>query len=224
MSEPVPARYPPGMGAPDAEPLDLPLFGGRAPNPLDIPDGGLTFDPSFLTRVEACRLEARLRAEVDWRAESVRLFGRTYLVPRLVAWHGDAGTAYQYSGITHDPEPWSRTLLDVRERVQAAAGTKFNAVLLNRYRDGNDRMGWHADDEPALGPAPVIASVSLGAARTFQLRHRTRHTQPRVDIELGHGSLLVMHPPTQAHWVHQVPRRARIRGERINLTFRWIHA
>jgi alkylated DNA repair dioxygenase AlkB len=182
----------------------------------------VTLVPGFYGRVEADRLFDALRSEVDWQAKTVRLFGKTHPLPRLTAWHGDAGAAYMYSGITHEPEPWTALLAEVRARVEAASGTKFNAVLLNRYRDGQDRMGWHADDEPELGPRPTIASLSLGVTRTFQMRHRTRKDVPRLDFELGHGSLLIMRPPTQAWWLHKVPRRARVKDERINLTFRLI--
>jgi alkylated DNA repair dioxygenase AlkB len=170
-------------------------------------------------------LEA-LREEVAWRQERIVLFGRAVSVPRLTAWIADPDCAYTYSGLTMAPGPWTPTLAAIRARVEAACAHAFNGVLLNRYRDGNDSMGWHADDERELGEAPVIASVSLGAARAFQLKHRTRREVPRIDLELGHGSLLVMRPPTQTHWLHQVPKRRgrRAPGERVNLTFRRIHA
>lgn len=202
----------------------LSFLGDAAPDPLALEDGRLTYAPAFFAPDVADRLLTELLASIEWHAESVHLFGKTHPVPRLVAWHGDAGTAYMYSGISHDPLPWTPALAAVRDQVAEAAGVAFNAVLLNRYRNGEDKMGWHADDEPELGPSPTIASISLGARRTFQLKHRTRRDLPRVDLELEHGSLLVMHPPTQTHWLHKVPRRARVQGERVNLTFRWIHA
>lgn len=171
----------------------------------------------------ADRWLATLRDEVAWRRDHVVMFGRRHAVPRLTAWFGDPGCVYAYSGITLAPRPWSATLSEIRVLVARAAEAPFNAVLLNLYRDGADGMGWHADDEPELGPAPIIASVTLGATRTFQLKHKTRKDLPRVDLDLEHGSLLVMRPPTQAHWLHGVPkRRGRALGPRLNLTFRWI--
>lgn len=201
------------------------LFGeGATPGaPLRIEDGSLELIPDWLARDEADALFDALRDAIDWRQESVTMFGQRHLVPRLTAWHGDAGRAYMYSGISNEPSPWTPELSDLRRRVEVAAGGRFNAVLLNLYRSGQDGMGWHADDEPELGPAPLIASISLGATRTFQLRHKRRKDLARVDLDLPHGSLLVMRPPTQAHWLHGVPKRKRgVRGPRINLTFRWI--
>ncbi len=147
------------------------------------------------------------------------IFGRPRLVPRLVAWHGDPGATYTYSGTPHEPLPWTPALEQVRRRVQELSGLQFNAVLLNLYRDGRDGMGWHADDEPELGPDPAIASVSLGAVRRFCLRHRRRKGL-RTDLSLPHGSLLLMTGATQGHWVHALPKTAVPVGERINLTFR----
>jgi alkylated DNA repair dioxygenase AlkB len=206
-------------------PVDAPLLPGFGPAPQDplvLPDGRLTWLPAFLGPDEADSLLARCLAEVDWRQEEVQVFGRRHRVPRLTAWQGE--TAYGYSGLMHPPTAWSPFLLEVKARVEQASASRFNGVLLNRYRDGRDAMGWHADDEPELGSAPVLASLSLGATRTFQLRHRTRTRLARVDLELTHGSLLVMHPPTQQHWMHALPRRAAVTRERVNLTFRLVTA
>lgn len=166
----------------------------------------------------AGRLFAEIRREIDWRQETITIFGANRLVPRLVAWHGDAAARYAYSGVMHEPEPWTPALSSIRASVRRITGLAFNAVLLNLYRDGRDGMGWHADDEPELGPDPVIASVSLGAARRFCLRHRRLGL--RVDLTLEDGSLLLMSGATQRNWVHAVPKTARPVGERINLTFR----
>jgi alkylated DNA repair dioxygenase AlkB len=140
-------------------------------------------------------------------------------VPRLVAWHGDPGTAYTYSGTLHEPLPWTPVLQSIRDRVQGLTGHSFNSVLLNRYRDGRDGMGWHADDERELGRDPVIASVSLGATRRFKLRHR-RLREAVATIGLAHGDLLLMAGPTQHAYVHAVPKTTRPVDERVNLTFR----
>jgi len=186
---------------------------------LDLADAEVSLSPDAFAGPEATGLFGELRRGIEWRQEEVTIFGRRHLVPRLVAWHGDPGARYTYSGTPHEPQPWTPTLERVRRRVQELSGFEFNAVLLNLYRDGRDGMGWHADDEPELGPDPAIASVSLGAVRRFCLRHRRRKGL-RMDLSLPHGSLLVMWGATQRHWVHAVPKTALSVGERINLTFR----
>jgi alkylated DNA repair dioxygenase AlkB len=188
---------------------------------LRLVDGSALLWPAAFTPEEAWSAFGRLREEVDWRQEEILIFGERRRVPRLVAWHGDAGAHYEYSGTEHRPAPWTPTLRDLKARVAELAGTEFNAVLLNRYRDGADGMGWHADDEPVLGRNPVIASISLGATRRFALRHR-RRKELRLDLPLPHGSLLVMSGATQHHWLHALPKSRRPVGERINLTFRRI--
>jgi alkylated DNA repair dioxygenase AlkB len=207
------------------EPLQLPPAAGSPTPPggwvLDLPDGEARYWPNAFEPAEATRLFAALRRGIDWRAEEILMFGRRVPVPRLVAWHGDAAAAYTYSGTTHEPLPWTAELASIRERATGLTGARFNAVLLNLYRDGRDGMGWHADDEPELGRDPVIASVSFGATRRFCLRHRRRRDQ-RLDLPLAHGSLLCMSGTTQHHWVHALPKTAAPVGERINLTFRLV--
>ena len=121
----------------------------------------------------------------------------------------------------NEPLPWTEALAEIKDAAEAASGVEFNGVLLNRYRSGQDSMGWHADDEPEFGDDPVIASVSFGGSRTFQLKHK-RRKELKGSIELTHGSLLVMRGGTQANWVHQVPKTAKAVRERLNLTFRRI--
>lgn len=186
---------------------------------LELPDGGARLWPAAFAADEAWRMFDALRTGIDWQQEEILIFGRRRLVPRLVAWHGDPGARYAYSGTEHVPSPWTPVLDEVRARVIDLCGAAFNAVLLNRYRDGRDGMGWHADDERELGTDPVIASVSFGATRRFCLRHRSARYLKR-DIDLPHGSLLVMGGATQHHWVHALPKTRRPVGERINLTFR----
>jgi alkylated DNA repair dioxygenase AlkB len=192
-----------------------------APQNLDLPDGEAWLLRRAIAPALADELFRQLRQEVDWRQEAVVLFGKRHLVPRLVAWHGDPDASYAYSGVAHDPRPWVPPLATLRERVEALTGHRFNGVLLNLYRDGRDGMGWHADDEPELGPDPVIASVSLGATRRFRMRHRSNRGA-RLAIDLEHGSLLLMCGATQHHWLHALPKTSRPAGERINLTFRRI--
>lgn len=186
---------------------------------LELFEGEVRLWPAAFAPDEATRLFGELREEVRWEQEDILIFGERRRVPRLVAWHGDPGAAYRYSGADHQPEPWLPVLEVIRARVEAITGSGYNAVLLNLYRDGRDGMGWHSDDEPELGRNPVIASVSLGAERRFCLRHRRRPAL-RLDLPLPHGSVLCMAGATQHHWVHALPKTKRPVGPRINLTFR----
>lgn len=190
---------------------------------VPLPDGDIRFWPHAFAATAAARLFAALRSSIEWESEEVVIFGQSRLVPRLVAWHGDPGAAYTYSGTLHEPRPWTPELVFVRARIERLSGQSFNSVLLNLYRDGRDGMGWHADDEPELGPDPVIASVSFGATRRFRLRHRKNRAEP-VTLPLTNGSLLLMAGATQHHWLHAVPKTAVAVGERINLTFRTVLA
>lgn len=187
---------------------------------LPLRDGRLAWWPHAFEPEDAARLFDALRETLAWQQERLTIFGREHAVPRLVAWHGDAVARYRYSGVLHEPLPWTAELGAVRARVEALSGQRYNSVLANLYRDGRDGMGWHADDEPELGPSPVIASVSLGATRRFRLKHRA--SDETRALELTDGSLLVMAGPLQHHWVHCVPKTARPVGPRINLTFREI--
>lgn len=188
-----------------------------APEHLTLPDAELLLWRNAFTEPED--LYRRLEAGIAWQEESIRLFGRTHRVPRLVAWMGDA--SYRYSGVDHPPAPWPAAVTEVKDRVEELTGHVFNGILANLYRSGSDGMGWHADDEPELGPAPVVASASFGAARRFQMK-RKDGTGGVETIELPSNSLLLMAGPTQAHWLHRVPKTKRPVGPRINLTFRQI--
>jgi alkylated DNA repair dioxygenase AlkB len=186
---------------------------------LLLHDAELLHDCAFLARDEADAAFAALRHAIPWEVHRLRLFGREVDSPRLSAWIGDPGTAYRYSGAIFEPHPWPAAMVALRERVAHAAGVEFNSVLANLYRDGRDYMGWHSDDERALGPRPVIASLSLGATRRFRLKHRTS-PQHELALDLEPGSLLVMRGQTQRHHRHALPKSMRVTGERINLTFR----
>jgi alkylated DNA repair dioxygenase AlkB len=190
---------------------------------LPLADADLAWDPQFLGAGSAASAFAALRDAIAWERHRIRLFGRECDVPRLSCWIGDPDARYRYSGTDFAPRPWPAALLVLRDQVQEACGTCFNSVLANRYRDGRDSMGWHSDDEPELGPEPVIASLSLGATRRFLLRHR-RDPGRRLALDLGPGSLLVMRGATQSNYRHALPRTARAVGERINLTFRQVRA
>ena len=187
-----------------------------------MPAGGeLELIEGFIPCAARAALFEVLRTEIPFAQRPIRIMGRTVLQPRLTAWVGDPGTAYTYSGMLNVPEPWPTALLAVRSRVSEQAGESFNSVLCNLYRDGADSMGFHADAERELGPTPVIASLSLGATRRFQLRHR-RVTADRLDLDLGDGSLLIMRGALQQHYRHAVPKQRAIAEPRINLTFRHI--
>ncbi len=188
---------------------------------LALPDAEIRYWPGFLPSEEADALLASLLEQISWRQERIRLFGKEHLIPRLQAFMSDSGIHYTYSGLKLAGEPWLPALLPLKRRLETLCGQPFNALLLNLYRDGQDCMGWHADNEPELGPNPAIASISLGAPRRFRLRHNaSRDTQA---LTLAHGSLLLMSGPTQHHWQHCLPRTRRCQAPRINLTFRLIH-
>jgi alkylated DNA repair dioxygenase AlkB len=185
-----------------------------------LPRDGLSFlVAEALSGADADRLLRTLLDGIAWRQEEAVLMGRRLPVPRLTAWHGEAG--YAYSGISHPPQAWTPPLLELRALAERLAGASFNSVLLNLYRDGRDSVSWHADNEASLGPEPVIASFSLGAVRRFQLRHRAEKSL-KVAVDLPHGSCLVMAGATQRCWLHQLPKTAAPVGPRVNLTYRLV--
>jgi alkylated DNA repair dioxygenase AlkB len=192
------------------------------PTPLPLPDADLLLWPRCPLPDAPEALLARLAGETPWRSETVTLWGKTYPQPRLLAWYGDPGSRYRYSGRTLEPLPWTALLNALRECVEALSGSRFNSVLLNYYRNERDSMGMHADDEPELGPRPVIASLSLGEERALVFRHRTRRELPPARIPLPSGSLLLMRGDTQHHWKHGIDKLRRPCGPRLNLTFRLI--
>jgi alkylated DNA repair dioxygenase AlkB len=150
----------------------------------------------------------------------MNMYGKQVAFPRLTSWYGDNDKPYSFSGITLQPKEWTRELLEVKARIESLAHVQFNSVLLNRYRNQNDSISWHTDAEKELGQNPVIASVNFGATRKFQLRHI--NTKEKLEIELTHGSLLIMQGELQHFWQHQVPKVSKDVNERINLTFRVI--
>ncbi|MCG4453933.1 alpha-ketoglutarate-dependent dioxygenase AlkB [Pseudomonas sp. MMS21-TM103] len=190
---------------------------------LQLANAELDFKPHWLEQATADRWLALLLEQTPWQQPEVRLYGRQYPVPRLVAWYGDAEASYRYSGLIHRPLPWTPLLAEIRARVVATLGQPLNGVLLNYYRDGQDSMGWHSDDEAELGANPLVASLNLGATRRFDLR---RKGQSRIEhsLALDHGSLLVMSGPTQHYWQHQVAKTRIPCAPRLNLTFRLIRS
>ena len=181
------------------------------------------YDAALIPEKTARSLFDELLKEVNWAQQRIKIFGISHPCPRLSAWYGDPGSDYAYSGLSLNPIPWSEKLLEIKTVVEERIGESFNSVLLNQYRDGNDSMGWHADDEPELGAHPVIASVSLGDTRRFLLRQRNGPSKRNsISIDLMPGSLLVMRGTCQNEWRHSVPKTKRQVGPRINLTFRQI--
>jgi alkylated DNA repair dioxygenase AlkB len=180
----------------------------------------LDHEPTWIPPDEAHALLIALRDELSWEQREIVLLGRRVRQPRLIAWAGALG--YRYSGQTLEPRPFTPSTERVLALVRERAAVPFNHVLLNRYRDGADSMGLHADDEPELGDDPVVATVSLGTARRFVLKPRRKALGGAHVVDLGHGSLLTMGGTCQRHYVHGVPRQQGLRGERISLTFRWL--
>ena len=187
---------------------------------LPMVDGELLFWPQADLGMVYEHLLDSLIAQSPWRQEEITVYGKAYRQPRLSAWYGDLG--YSYSGIRLEPGLWTSTLLDIRARVEKLAEHQFNSVLLNYYRDQNDKMGMHSDDEAELGRQPVIASLSLGESRTLLLRHKTRKDLATIKLPLPSGSLLVMRGDTQHYWRHGINAERAHCGSRINLTFRTI--
>ena len=190
---------------------------------LALPDGDITYVPGFFSAPVGDRLLSDLSGAVRWTQPRITLFGKRVCSPRLAAWYGDQESVYRYSGLVNQPLPWFPELLEIRCRVQQYMGLRFDGVLLNLYRTGQDSMGWHSDDEKELGENPVIASVSLGAPRRFLLRHRRRSALPVHEVNLEHGSLLLMQGTTQKFWRHSIPRMRNQDSPRLNLTFRRIN-
>jgi len=187
-----------------------------------MPDAEVYFWPQFFAAQERSRYWQELTSTVAWQQDKIKMFGKELLLPRLTAWYGDSGKSYSYSGLHLKPLAWLPVLLTLKETLVQVTGIAFNSVLLNYYRTGQDSMGWHSDDEPELGPNPVIASISFGETRRFYFRHKYNTTLPKQKIDLLPGSLLLMQGPTQHYWQHQIPKMAKVPGDRINLTFRVI--
>ena len=195
------------------------LFQNEQSKSAELPDC-LAYKPSFLTQDSATNIYQFLVQHIDWQQPTVRVWGQDHQVPRLQYWMGEVGKDYQYSGKIFTAAAWLPIVDKLRQQVVQTCGFEFNSVLLNWYRDGRDKMGWHADNEEELGPSPAIAMVTLGAQRSFQYKHL--ESQVSENLEVEHGSLLLMKPGMQEHYHHQVPPRAKVTQGRISLTFRQI--
>jgi alkylated DNA repair dioxygenase AlkB len=200
----------------------LDLFRQSALDTLPIPGADIRFMHHLFSSQEADRIFDELFDSIDWRHDEIVIYGKKMLQPRLTAWYGDPGTYYQYSGLPLTPNPWTDLLLSLKARIEEVTATRYNSVLLNLYRDGKDSVGWHSDNESELGREPIIASLSFGQTRTFQLKAKNLPGASTVKIELTHGSLLVMRGATQRNYVHAVLKSSKVDRPRINLTFRTI--
>lgn len=188
---------------------------------LDLPDAEIIYYPQFFDKEQADKIYPKLLQEIAWQQDNITVFGKTHPQPRLTALYGNEGKPYSYSNITMQPHPWNTLLQKIKYHIETTTECQFTTVLLNQYRDGKDSNGWHADNEKELGTNPIIASLSFGAKRVFQLKHNTI-ADAKKSIVLEHGSLLLMKGSTQHFWKHQIPKTAKPIGNRINLTFRSI--
>lgn len=181
-------------------------------------DGSAMMYHGFIDPNSANDAFRRLIVETSWEQRDIVIFGKSHQEPRLSAWHSEPHISYTYSGVLRTPQPWTPLLIDLRDKCTSTSGATFNSVLANLYRDGNDGVGWHADNEASNGREPTIASLSFGASRRFDFRHR--ESKRTIRIQLDPGSLLIMSGLSQHCWIHQLPRTKRVREPRINLTFR----
>ena len=188
---------------------------------VNLPPAKADFYSNFLKKDQADFLFNNLYNEIDWKQEKINFMGKVSPIPRLTYWFSKENKEYTYSGIKVLPVPYSKVIQWLSDLVEEKSGYEFNSVLLNLYRDGNDKVAWHADDEKSLTDTINIASVSIGAEREFQFKSK-HNPEEKEEILLTHGSLLIMHDPVQQHWLHQIPVRKKVNKPRINLTFRYI--
>ena len=188
---------------------------------LPLPDAVFEYYPNFFTNDEAEALFKKIHDETKWQHDEITIFGKKIAQPRLTCLFGNEGKPYSYSGITMHPNPWNPTLVYIKEKIEAIAQQHFTTALANLYRNEKDSNGWHADNEKELGRNPIIASVSFGEVRKFQLKHNN-NPDAKLTLNLSHGSLLLMKEGSQIHYKHQIPKATQSKKDRINLTFRTI--
>jgi alkylated DNA repair dioxygenase AlkB len=193
------------------------LFSNDITNLLPC-DGEVLYYRAVMSAEKANQYMKLLLENVAWRNDEVIIFGKRIVTKRKVAWYGDAGLDYTYSGITRQPLAWTEALLQLKHLAEERTGATYNSCLLNLYHDGNEGMSWHSDDEKTLTHQAAIASMSFGAERKFSFKHKKQPLTASVLLE--HGSLLVMQGATQTHWLHSLPKTVKVNKPRINLTFR----
>ncbi len=188
---------------------------------LELPDAIFEYYPNFFSQEKADELYKLLLENTPWQQDTITVYGKNHLQPRLTALYGNEGKPYKYSNIVMNPHPWNSVLMHMKELVEEKANHNFTTVLLNQYRNEKDSNGWHADNEKELGRDPIIASISLGEERIFQLKHNTQKAV-KQSLLLEHGSLILMKEGSQIHYKHQIPKASKPKNTRINLTFRRI--
>lgn len=188
---------------------------------LNIPDADITYYPNVFSQAEALQYFTSILNETHWKQDDITVFNKTYAQPRLTALFSENQKPYSYSNLTMYPDVFSKTVLEIKQKIETLSTVNFTTCLANLYRNGQDSNGWHADNEKELGKNPIIASVSFGAARYFHLKHRQNKTL-KHKLLLDSGSLLLMKGETQQHWLHQIAKTKRQIQPRINLTFRII--
>jgi len=202
--------------------MDLFEKPSNSPEQIELPDAELLYWPHFFSMEDADQWYEKLLKCIDWQQKSIVMNGKSVNIPRLSAWYADENKHYTYSGEVHLAEPWTAELLDLKTQIEQTTGVRFNSVLCNLYRDGNDSVAWHSDDETELGQNPHIASLSFGEERSFSFRNKRDH-QKKFNLALRHGSCLLMSGTTQQNWQHQISKSTRLMQPRINLTFRYIY-
>jgi alkylated DNA repair dioxygenase AlkB len=196
-------------------------FFAEAGQSRGLPKELLEYHAGFINEKAGNKLLNQFITEIPWKQTTQKLWDKEYLTPRLTAWHGDEGTDYSVSGKITNPNPWTDELLMLKEMVEPLAGIQFNSVLLNYYRNGNDSVAWHSDRESVLGKNPVIASISFGQVRSFDIRNKNDHKE-HYSVKLEHGSLLLMKAGLQEHWEHRIAKSNKPLKARVNLTFRLV--
>jgi alkylated DNA repair dioxygenase AlkB len=199
----------------------LDLFGSAAHHP-QWPEDIMEYHSGIFSRAESIHFLQNLIDSVTWEQRIVTMYGKQIITPRLTAWYGDPGKNYAYTGGRFKALPWTEALRTIKGRVEPIAGRSFNSVLLNYYRDANDSVAWHSDNETELGPQPLVGSVSFGQVRRFDVRLKTDHTR-KYAINLESGSLLLMKGNLQRDWEHRIAKSTKPMTARLNLTFRIIN-
>lgn len=188
---------------------------------LNLSDGIFEYYPNFLPKELADTFFEKLLAETNWQQDNITIFGKTLPQPRLTALFGNNGKSYSYSNIVMQPNAFNPTIVYIKNEIESVCSENFTTVLANLYRNEKDSNGWHADNERELGNDPIIASISLGETRLFQIKHNTKKEE-KINLNLEHGSLLLMKKGSQLHYKHQLPKSTSAKKTRINLTFRTI--
>lgn len=196
------------------------LFQSDLPKNILPKDGAVIYMGSIFSLEEANGFFLKLRDEIAWESDELVMFGKRIVTKRKVAWYGSLPFEYTYSNVKKRATLWNEALIKLKALVEIQTGFTYNSCLLNLYHSGEEGMGWHSDNEKELLENGAIASLSFGAERSFEFKHR--NDQSKVKVHLEHGSLLLMKAPTQKHWLHRLPPSKKVQDMRINLTFRII--